>query len=127
MAKGEFEPFSDEVEWRVIPSGEWQRTVGVLLLIVGIFPAVAATPLNGAGAVASLCFAFGGSLLFWGFMLRYFAALEEKLGLLIVGLGVVGTRDEDESATILRRPGRELSADVSSRVVVNSRVRRQRR
>lgn len=86
MGRG-FEPFSDHVDRPIIPTGKWQRVVGILLNVFGLFPLMASTPFNGAAAVAMLCFSVGSSLLFWGLMLKYFAALEEKLGLLIVELG----------------------------------------
>jgi hypothetical protein len=92
--KRDFEPFSMQVDRRVIPNGGWQRAVGALLDVFGIFTAMASTPLNGAGAVASMCLALGSSLLFWGLMLKYFAVLEEKLALLIVGLDL-SSKDVD--------------------------------
>ncbi|MDB5737388.1 MAG: hypothetical protein JWO65_1056 [Sphingomonas bacterium] len=71
--------FSDNVDRKVIPSGGWQRLFGILLDAVGLFAVMAATPFNGAGAVASICLAVGSSLLFWGLILKYFSTLEEKM------------------------------------------------
>lgn len=95
--KRDFEPFSAGVDAKVIPTGRWQRIGGIILIVLGLFPALAATPLNGAGAVASVCFGIGGGLLFWGVLLRYLSALEEKLGLLIVGLELTSPTDEEPS------------------------------
>lgn len=89
-----FEPFSADVDRKTIPSGGWQRLVGAVLLVVGVFPALASTPFNGAGTVASLCFSMGSGFLFWGILLRYLSALEEKLGLLIFELGFQTHDDE---------------------------------
>lgn len=62
-----------------IPSGHWQRITGLAFLTFGLFAALASTPYNSASAVAALCFAIGGSLLFWGIILRYFYALDQRL------------------------------------------------
>ena len=94
----DFEPFSTAVDVRVIPSGGWQRVIGALLCVFGLFPALAATPLNGAEAAATICFTLGGALLFWGAMLRYLSALEEKLGLLIVSSGASEQTDSMHQA-----------------------------
>ena len=62
-----------------IPSGSWQRIIGGCLISFGLFAALAATPFNGAAAAATLCITAGGSLLFWGIMLRYLSILERKI------------------------------------------------
>lgn len=97
IMKREFEPFSAGVDVRVIPTGRWQRIGGIILILFGLFPALAATPLNGAGAIASACFGVGGGLLFWGVLLRYLSAIEEKLGLLIVGLELTSPPNQEQS------------------------------
>ena len=62
-----------------IPSGDWQLVVGSICFALGILVSFAATPFNGAGTFAAICFSFSGPLFFWGILLRYLSIIERKI------------------------------------------------